>query len=62
MLKIKELGSVYTQEFIKSGGKESAMEKPPLLDDVRRVLRTRHYSIRTEQAYVHWIKRFIAIP
>ena len=35
------------------------MEKPRLLDDMRRVLRTRHYSIRTEQAYLHWVKRFI---
>jgi integron integrase len=26
---------------------------------VRDVIRTRHYSIRTEQSYVHWVKRFI---
>ncbi|MFK7916084.1 MAG: integron integrase, partial [Pseudomonadales bacterium] len=32
---------------------------PKLLDQVRNAIRTRHYSIRTEQAYVHWIKRFI---
>jgi len=30
-----------------------------LLDQVRDVMRRRHYSIRTEQAYVEWIKRFI---
>ncbi|MBU1187772.1 MAG: integron integrase [Gammaproteobacteria bacterium] len=30
-----------------------------LLDRLRRVIRTRHYSYRTEQAYVHWAKRFI---
>jgi integron integrase len=30
-----------------------------LLDQVRTALRIRHYSIRTEQAYVDWIKRFI---
>lgn len=30
-----------------------------LLDQVRDVLRKRHYSIRTEQAYVDWIKRYI---
>ena len=29
------------------------------LDSVRRVIRTLHYSIRTEQAYIFWIKRFI---
>lgn len=33
--------------------------KPSLLDEVRRCLRLRHYSIRTEQAYVQSIKRFI---
>jgi integron integrase len=32
---------------------------PKLLDQVRSELRLRHYSIRTEQAYLHWIKRFI---
>ena len=30
-----------------------------LLDQTRSQLRLRHYSIRTEQAYLHWIKRFI---
>ncbi len=33
--------------------------KPKLLDQVRDVIRRKHYSIRTEQAYVDWIKRFI---
>lgn len=32
---------------------------PRLLDQVREIIRIRHYSIRTEQAYVHWIRRFI---
>jgi len=31
----------------------------PFLDRVREAIRVRHYSIRTEDAYVHWIKRFI---
>ena len=30
-----------------------------LLDHVREVLRRKHYSLRTEQSYVDWIKRFI---
>jgi integron integrase len=34
-------------------------QKPRLLDQVREAIRTRHYSYRTEKAYVHWIKRFI---
>jgi hypothetical protein len=32
---------------------------PKLLDRVRWQLRVKHYSIRTEQAYVDWIRRFI---
>ena len=34
-------------------------KKPKLLDQMREMLRTRHYSIRTEQANVNWAKRFI---
>ena len=30
-----------------------------LLDQVRQKLRAGHYAYRTEQAYVHWIARFI---
>jgi len=33
--------------------------KPRLLDQVRNVLRLEHYSYRTEEAYVQWIKRLI---
>lgn len=33
--------------------------KPRLLDQVRETIRVKHYSIRTEKAYVDWIKRFI---
>jgi integron integrase len=32
---------------------------PKLLDQVREVIRMKHYSIRTEQAYVDWIRRYI---
>ena len=32
---------------------------PRLLDEVRRVLRLKHYSIRTETVYAGWIRRFI---
>jgi len=33
--------------------------KPKLLDQVRQAIRTRHYSPKTEETYVGWIKRFI---
>jgi len=36
------------------------MSPPPkLLDQVRDVMRIKHYVLRTEEAYVSWIKRFI---
>ena len=33
--------------------------QPRLLDRVREAIRARHYSLRTEEAYVGWIRRFI---
>jgi integron integrase len=39
---------------------EHANPNPPrLLDRVRDAIRRRHYSYRTEQTYLHWIKRYI---
>ena len=32
---------------------------PRLMDSVRAAIRVRHYSFRTEKAYVDWIRRFI---
>ena len=37
----------------------SVARPPRLLDQMRETLRVRHYSLRTEQAYIHWTKRFI---
>jgi hypothetical protein len=34
-------------------------QRPRLLDEVRSALRVRHYSRRTERAYIGWIRRFI---
>ena len=33
--------------------------RPRLLDRVRQAIRTRHYSPRTGEAYVHWIRHYI---
>lgn len=33
--------------------------KPKLLDQLREIIRLKHYSIRTEQSYVDWAKRYI---
>ena len=35
------------------------MSSPRLLDQVRDRLRVKHYSLRTEDAYLQWIRRFI---
>src|SRR5258705_679926 len=32
---------------------------PRLLEQVQNLIRTRHYSYRTEQTYIHWIKQYI---
>jgi integrase-like protein len=34
-------------------------EPPRLLDRVRSAIRVRHYSLRTEEAYLGWIRRYI---
>ena len=34
-------------------------QTPRLLDQVRNVIRYKHYSIRTERSYSDWIKRYI---
>lgn len=33
--------------------------RPRLLDRLRDAIRRRHYSRRTEEAYIHWTTRFI---
>ncbi|MCC6867845.1 MAG: phage integrase N-terminal SAM-like domain-containing protein [Burkholderiales bacterium] len=38
---------------------EGASRPVRLLDQLRTVIRYRHYSYRTEQAYVGWVRRFI---
>jgi hypothetical protein len=37
------------------------MQQPPkkLLDQVRDTIRLKHYSYRTEETYVQWIRRYI---
>ena len=38
----------------------AAEATPELLDQVRQAIRTRHYSYRTEEAYIGWIRRTAA--
>lgn len=43
----------------KISDKSTTANPPRLLDQVRDKLRVKHYSIRTEQTYTDWIKRYI---
>lgn len=42
-----------------SGSTGWLADPPKLLDRVREAIRTRHYSRRTEEGYVGWIRRYI---
>ena len=42
-----------------SGGETPHGHQPRLLDRVHKAIRRLHYSRRTEEAYVHWIRHFI---
>ena len=35
------------------------MPKTKLLDEVRKVIRLRHYSPKTEESYVNWIRKYV---
>lgn len=49
----------YDPESAVISGDSAEPGKPRLLDEVRRRLRVKHYSSRTEGIYVGWIRRFI---
>ena len=34
-------------------------KQPNLIEQVRNVIRVKHYTLNTEKAYLPWIKRFI---
>ena len=33
--------------------------KPKLLDQMKNVMRMKHYSLRTEKSYIQWVRRYI---
>jgi integron integrase len=41
------------------GNTQAGAARPRLLDEVRSRLRLKHYSLRTEKAYLYWIRRYI---
>ncbi|HXS72655.1 MAG TPA: phage integrase N-terminal SAM-like domain-containing protein, partial [Rhodanobacteraceae bacterium] len=45
-----------------NGGVKPAVAQsrsPRLVDEIRARLRLKHYSFRTEQAYIGWVRRYI---
>ena len=34
-------------------------KQPEFLDQVRNAIRVKHYSLRTEQSYIYWVRKFI---
>jgi len=60
-LRINEIACNRGTEQGRQMDADAPLSPPParLLDRVRDKIRLKHYSIRTEQAYVDWIRRFI---
>jgi hypothetical protein len=66
LTKINILIQIWSLDHVVHSDKENIalgdtrMNKPPkLLDQVRNVLRVKHYTLDTERAYVGWAKRYI---
>lgn len=49
----------YDREHAGVSAAQGAQGRPRLLDEVRARLRVKHYSLRTEHAYLYWIRRYI---
>ncbi len=45
--------------LMKSGYSSNERRSPRLLDRVREAVRIKNYALRTADAYVHWVKRYI---
>ena len=50
---------VLAQSIGATDAADAAAAEPRLLEQVRRRLRLKHYSLRTEKSYLYWIRRFI---
>lgn len=53
--------NIPNSHIIQKDSEYRPMEKPPkkLLEQVRDVIRLKHYSYQTEKSYINWIKRYI---
>ncbi len=50
---------LYQQVLHRHLGELPYPRPPRLLDQVKQVMRVKHYAVRTEECYVQWIRRFI---
>ena len=48
-----------SQHGAQGSGTEGGGQSPGLLDQVRQRLRFKHYSLKTEQSYCGWIRRYV---
>jgi len=55
----RQVYCLYEQFFVGGVLMRQAGGRSPFLEKVRGVIRVRQYSIRTERAYVDWVKRYI---
>lgn len=53
--------NISNRHIIQKDSEYHPMEKLPkkLLEQVRDVIRVKHYSYKTEKSYINWIKRYI---
>ena len=42
-----------------ASGQAQPAQAPTLIEELRRAIRVRHYSIRTEHTYTEWTERFM---
>jgi len=55
----RALEFVYATYLQREIGEMPLPRLPRLLDQVKQVMRVKHYSLRTEECYVQWMKRYI---
>ncbi len=55
---MEELGKMGIQAAT-PGETMSSQKEKGLLDDVRNIMRLKHYSIHTERSYCDWIRRYV---
>ncbi len=55
----RAIGALVSSRPVARESEETYRSSPKRLDQVRAAIRTRHYSHRTEEAYIGWVRRFI---